>query len=61
MADALAFLMRYGPVMAPESLSFDSNTSLLIEDAAKRHAVCFALDKSTEEGRPVKLSEFLLE
>ena len=39
MDDALAFLMRQGPVMAPEPLSFDSNTSLLIEDAAKRLGV----------------------
>lgn len=31
-----------------------------LEDAAKTHAVCFALDRSAAEGRPVRLSEFPL-
>jgi len=30
---------------------------LNLEDAAKTHAVCYALDRSAEQGRPVKLEE----
>ena len=32
-----------------------------LADAAKTHAVCFALDRSAAEGRPVKLEELPLE
>jgi predicted dehydrogenase len=39
----------------------DRESFVNLEDAAKTHAVCFALDKSAAEGRPVKLSEFPLE
>jgi predicted dehydrogenase len=39
----------------------DRESFLNLEAAAKTHAVCFALDKSAAEGRPVKLSEFPLE
>jgi predicted dehydrogenase len=35
----------------------DKESFVNLEDAAKTHAVCFALDKSVTEGRPVKLEE----
>lgn len=38
----------------------DRESFVNLEDAAKTHAVCFALDTSAAEGRPVKLSEFAL-
>jgi len=40
-----------------DSIRNDVESPLNLEDAAKTHAVCFALDRSAAEGRPVRLAE----
>jgi predicted dehydrogenase len=40
-----------------DTIRNDVESPLNLEDAAKTHAVCYALDRSAEEGRPVRLEE----
>jgi predicted dehydrogenase len=40
-----------------ESIRNDVESPLNLEDAAKTHAICYAMDRSAEQGRPVRLDE----